>query len=359
MIEQPGQRDARWRFVERALSIAIFALVLFQMYQSTKVGVTPRGTAAREALQHLHISNGLTILLLLIPRLWLWVRLPRPLRPTRVPPAADALARLCNLMLYLTLGVFVITGPLFAWSEGHGVEWFGIVSLPALLPESYRLSVTFGYVHSATGFFILVIAGFTVLVGLWQAVRYRVGPWRLLPGLGWGGAGVDDRQRTPAGWRAVHALVILGLVAFSAYLPYRIFGVVPFTTGKQLVASGPPPLIDPYAELGAMPELTKTAQQDFMWCRFCHSFEQGGPHAVGPNLHRVFGRRAASAPGFYYSAAFVEAGEAGLVWDEQRVAELIADPEAFLGGRHRMRYKPITDPEERRLIVEALKAATR
>ncbi|NDB16903.1 MAG: hypothetical protein EB018_08445, partial [Gammaproteobacteria bacterium] len=59
-------RFQRLRLVERLLSLAIFALVLFQMYQSTKVGVTPRGSAAREALQHLHISNGLTVLLLLI-----------------------------------------------------------------------------------------------------------------------------------------------------------------------------------------------------------------------------------------------------------------------------------------------------
>ena len=82
------------RTLERLLSVLIFALVLFQMYQSTKVGVTPRGTAAREALQHLHISNGLSVLLLLIPRFWLWFTLPRPVRPTRVPPAADDLRAL-------------------------------------------------------------------------------------------------------------------------------------------------------------------------------------------------------------------------------------------------------------------------
>ncbi len=43
-----------------------------QIYQSTKVGVTPRGTPERAALQHFHISVGLTVLLLVLARLWLW-----------------------------------------------------------------------------------------------------------------------------------------------------------------------------------------------------------------------------------------------------------------------------------------------
>jgi cytochrome c len=134
---------------------------------------------------------------------------------------------------------------------------------------------------------------------------------------------------------------------------------VPFTTTQQMVPAGPPPAVDPYAAVGAAPELSEKTKKDFMWCRFCHSFEAGGAHAVGPNLHRVFGRRAASAPGFYYSEAFVEAGRKGLVWDDAKVAELISDPAKFLEGKHRMRYQPITDPEERRQIVEALKAATK
>jgi len=243
-------KNLKW--LERVLSLAIFGLVLFQMYQSTKVGVTPRGTAAREALQHLHISNGLTILLLLIPRLWLWVTLPKPSRPTRVPPAADDLARGCTLALYLTLGGFCLTGPLFAWSEGHSTSWFGLVTIPAMLPASYRLSVTLGYLHSAFGFLIIYLFVVSVLVALWQALRYRIGPWRMLPAMGWGGSGTADLATTPSTWRVVHGISFLIIIAMSAYTPYQIFGVVPFTTSKQLVASGPPPAVDPYLDAGLL-----------------------------------------------------------------------------------------------------------
>jgi cytochrome b561 len=171
---------------ERALAVLIFAGVLWQLYQSTKVGVTPRGSAAREALQHNHISLGLTLLVLVIARLWIWARMPRPARPPRVPAAADALARHCNFAFYLTVLALCITGPLFAMSEGHAASWYGVFSLPALIEPGYRASVTLGYLHSVIGFLILYLAAFSVAVALWQLVRYRVSPLRMLPGFGWG-----------------------------------------------------------------------------------------------------------------------------------------------------------------------------
>jgi cytochrome c len=172
---------------------------------------------------------------------------------------------------------------------------------------------------------------------------------------------MNARESYPLPLRVMHAAVLLGVLAWSAYQPYRVFGVTPFTVApdRALVDAGPAPSVDPYAGVGEAPELSDATKQDFMWCRFCHTFESGGAHGVGPNLHRVFGRRAASAPGFYFSPALVEAGQEGLVWTDASVQELIADPERFLEGRHRMRYKPITDPADRAAIIAALKAATK
>lgn len=38
-------------------------------------------------------------------------------------------------------------------------------------------------------------------------------------------------------------------------------------------------------------------------CATCHTFEQNGPHRVGPNLWNVVGRDKGSLPGFQYSEA--------------------------------------------------------
>jgi len=170
------------------LSAAIFLLTLFQLYQSTKVGTTPRGTPAREALQHLHISVGLVLLLLVLPRLWLWWRNPRPARPSSVPLAADGFARTICLLFLCTILAFCVTGPLFAWSEGHAVALFGLVQVPALLEKGYRAQTLLGYLHSAFGFWIFYLLGLALVVSIYQRVRYKAPLLRMLPAMRWSGS---------------------------------------------------------------------------------------------------------------------------------------------------------------------------
>lgn len=358
----------------QALSWAIFLLMLFQMYMSTRVATTPRGSSARELLAQTHYSTGLVLLLLVAVRLWIWFRTPRAAPAPRVPMAADALAGHCNLAFYLTMLAMALTGPAQAWSEGHAVHWFGLISIPNLLAASYGKQVLFGYLHSAVGFWILFLTMFSIGVSGYQRLRYGAPLLRMLPGFSWGGAVVPDAalprkgtgreaehadSRYPGSAKLLHGALFGLLLVAGAYMPYRVFGVIPFSTTAQLVPSGPPPAVDSYADVVAAPALTSQGQQDFKWCRFCHSFEKGAPNAVGPNLYRVFGRRVASAPGFLYSDAFVTAGRSGAVWDDALVEQLLTDPAKFLGGNHRMRFKPIVDPAERKDIVAALKYATK
>jgi superoxide oxidase len=169
----------------KLLSWAIFLLMLFQMYMSTKVATTPRGTPARELLAQTHYSTGLVLLLLVSLRLVIWARTPRPARAAGVPAAADALAGHCNLAFYLTLLAFALSGPAQAWSEGHKVNWYGLFALPSLLGPSYRLQVAFGYLHSFMGFWILYLTAFALLVAIYQRLRYGAPLLRMLPGFAW------------------------------------------------------------------------------------------------------------------------------------------------------------------------------
>ena len=54
--------------------------------------------------------------------------------------------------------------------------------LPRERAEEEAMALLYLYDREAWAY----LTGFTVLVGLWQAIRYRIGPWRLLPGFGWG-----------------------------------------------------------------------------------------------------------------------------------------------------------------------------
>lgn len=71
-------------------------------------------------------------------------------------------------------------------------------------------------------------------------------------------------------------------------------------------------------------------EQVFNRCRACHVVEPG-VNRVGPSLHGVVGRQAGTAEDFNrYSQYMVQAGEQGLVWDEEQMSAYIEDPSTFL-----------------------------
>jgi|APTNR8051073442_1049403.scaffolds.fasta_scaffold03884_10 cytochrome c len=90
-------------------------------------------------------------------------------------------------------------------------------------------------------------------------------------------------------------------------------------------------------------------------CARCHSLEVGGPQTDGPNLHGVFGRKAATAPGWEFSDALKQSN---IVWTAETMNPYFAKPkEAVPGGT--MNFIGLKKAEERDAVISYLEQATK
>ena len=67
-------------------------------------------------------------------------------------------------------------------------------------------------------------------------------------------------------------------------------------------------------------------------CSACHLMGEGAEHAIGPELTRVFGRRAAEFEDFPYSDSLARQGRDGLVWDFRTLDAYIRNPRSLVSG---------------------------
>lgn len=87
-------------------------------------------------------------------------------------------------------------------------------------------------------------------------------------------------------------------------------------------------------------------------CRTCHTIKQGD-NRLGPNLHKIIGRKAGAAEGFSYSPALKDSG---LVWDEATLDKFITNPEQVVPGNNMKPFQGISSAEERKAIIAYLAA---
>jgi cytochrome c len=86
-------------------------------------------------------------------------------------------------------------------------------------------------------------------------------------------------------------------------------------------------------------------------CAACHTFDNGGPNRVGPNLWGIVGRPRASAPGFNYSAAMkAKGGE----WTFDEMNKFLAGPQAYIKGTT-MGFAGLPRATERADVIDYLR----
>jgi len=115
---------------------------------------------------------------------------------------------------------------------------------------------------------------------------------------------------------------------------------------------GPTVAISGLAALPSLSHAQSAAPPAFAACRACHKVEKDAKSGIGPNLHGVFGRPAASVPGFNYSPA-MKASK--LKWDDKTLDAYLASPMKKVPGSRMPIATP--DPAKRAAIIAYLKSA--
>lgn len=87
-------------------------------------------------------------------------------------------------------------------------------------------------------------------------------------------------------------------------------------------------------------------------CQACHTFDQGGPNRVGPNLFGIVGMDIASHEGFNYSDALK--GLDG-TWTMEALDQWLTDPKSFAPG-NKMTYAGVKDEAKRQDLLAYLQS---
>jgi len=125
----------------------------------------------------------------------------------------------------------------------------------------------------------------------------------------------------------------------------RIFLIGTLSAAAYLL---PSPSALPQASQGAE---DPSGQQAFNnACRTCHIVREGD-NRLGPNLHKVVGRKAGSLPDYGFSSAMKEAG---FVWDEEKLDRFIANPDEVVPGNSMKPFGGLASSGDRKKIIAFL-----
>jgi cytochrome c len=108
------------------------------------------------------------------------------------------------------------------------------------------------------------------------------------------------------------------------------------------------------AALPAAAQDAEAGKRVFNQCRACHTVEAGGRNGVGPNLHGIIDRKAASVPGFNYSPAMKQKGEQDFVWTEANLRAYLANPKEVVPG-NRMTFPGLRNEQQLNDLIAYLK----
>lgn len=98
----------------------------------------------------------------------------------------------------------------------------------------------------------------------------------------------------------------------------------------------------------------KAGERSFLQCKICHTI-QPDQNRIGPSLHAIIGRKAASVPGFAYSPAMKNSG---ITWSEEELFRFIGDTRGTVPGT-KMAFAGMRNAQTRADMIAYLKTASK
>lgn len=140
-----------------------------------------KGTPWRHNLQALHISMGIVLAVAIVGRL-LW-RLTQGRRLAPLPGMAGLAAKVGHGVRYALLLAQVVLGFMFRWAQGEAFEFFGVLSVPALMAPNPEWRHTLGGLHETIAWALIILSGLHAVVALAHHWWLKDGVLlRMLPG---------------------------------------------------------------------------------------------------------------------------------------------------------------------------------
>ncbi len=172
----------RWGIVQQTLHWVVAAAIAIQLFVGFRMAGLPDGDPGRALMLPLHTTTGLSILALVLFRLYWRNSHPVPKLPDTLSPSEKGLAHATHHVLYALLITIPIVGYLLVSSHGMSIPFFNS-KLPALIGESVQNQRALAGLHFAGAIVLLMVVGLHIAAAMRHAwslrdgVMERMAPW--------------------------------------------------------------------------------------------------------------------------------------------------------------------------------------